>query len=548
MTMNTSSSGSADYVRTVTAIGTAVGKGDLRRAYELANWAIGRGMEGRVIYNARALAFQASGRFNEAIIDFRHALRFSPNDYAIHNAIGTTLLSQDRVQEAVEAFDAAIAIKADDPVVHYRHGQALALSGDYAAAESSYERALDLKPDYTLVLANIASIAGRAGHYEKARLYATKVLATEPDEPIAQYALALAEIGERHYAEAEQILRRIVTNPNLNSDTRGGMYSLLGDALDAQKRYSEAFETYTRGNEYSRRDNAKQFEEARSSSTVGHMMAYFQTTSAERWKPADAGEAAADGPSQHVFLLGFMRSGTTLLEQVLASSQRVVALEERGTLTPLAEMYLRSNEGLDALAALEGEALDRARAGYWDRVRKFAPNLTGSIFVDKQPLNTVRLPLIAKIFPKAKVLFAIRDPRDVVFSCYRRPFQVNTTMFEFLELKDSATFYASIMALAKLYREKLTLDLMDHYYEDMVTDFEPRVRAVCDFIGLEWSDSMRDFNKHAPQININSPSAKQVRRPLYGEGIGQWRKYSEQLQPMLPILRPWVEGFGYSVE
>jgi hypothetical protein len=82
----------------------------------------------------------------------------------------------------------------------------------------------------------------------------------------------------------------------------------------------------------------------------------------------------------------------------------------------------------------------------------------------------------------------------------------------------------------------------------MVTDFEPRVRAVCDFIGLEWSDSMRDFNKHAPKININSPSAKQVRRPLYGEGIGQWRKYSEQLQPMLPILRPWVEEFGYSVE
>jgi hypothetical protein len=243
-----------------------------------------------------------------------------------------------------------------------------------------------------------------------------------------------------------------------------------------------------------------------------------------------------------------MRSGTTLLEQVLASNPHVVALEERGTLNPLGEQYMRSNHELDALATLEGEALDSARAGYWDRVRKFAPDLTGKILIDKQPLNTIRLPLIAKMFPKAKVLFAIRDPRDVVFSCYRRPFQVNTTMFEFLGLNDAATFYASIMALGKLYREKLTLNLMDHYYEDMVTDFEPRVRAVCDFIGLEWSDSMRDFNKHAPQININSPSAKQVRRPLYGEGIGQWRKYSEQLQPMLPILRPWVEEFGYSVE
>jgi hypothetical protein len=120
-------------------------------------------------------------------------------------------------------------------------------------------------------------------------------------------------------------------------------------------------------------------------------------------------------------------------------------------------------------------------------------------------------------------------------------------MFEFQDQKDAANLYAGVMNLAKIYREKLPLNLMEHYYEDMVTDFEPRVRAVCDFIGLEWSDSMREFNKNqAP--NINSPSAGQVRRPLYGEGIGYWRNYAEQLQPMMPILKPWVEAFGYSVE
>jgi hypothetical protein len=82
----------------------------------------------------------------------------------------------------------------------------------------------------------------------------------------------------------------------------------------------------------------------------------------------------------------------------------------------------------------------------------------------------------------------------------------------------------------------------------MVVDFEGRVRAVCDFIGIEWSDAMRDFDKNAPSVDIRSPSAGQVQRPLYGDGIGQWRKYAEQLKPIQPILKPWVEKFGYSVE
>ncbi len=103
--------------------------------------------------------------------------------------------------------------------------------------------------------------------------------------------------------------------------------------------------------------------------------------------------------------------------------------------------------------------------------------MKGKVFVDKQPLNTVKLPLIAKLFPNAKIIFALRDPRDVVFSCFRRHFKVNATMFEFLNLTDSARFYAAIMALAEVLRDKLPLNLFEHRYEDMVVDFETRVRA-----------------------------------------------------------------------
>ncbi len=546
--MDTSFRSSDEYSRTVAAIGAAVGSGDLRRAYELANWAIGQGMEGRVIYNARALAYQASGRYDEAVIDFRRALKFSPNDAGIYAAIGASLSAQNLYQEAIHAYEKTISLAPNVAMTHFRRAAVFAQIHEYEPAETDYARAIELDPGFAAAMAEYASLAARRGEYERAKELSERALEISPGNPIAHYAMALVEMNKRQYAETEQRLRFLIFHKDLDAVTRGGMCSLLGDALEGQKRYTEAFEAYLRGNQFLREEKAAQFKDARGREAIQHITAYFEKTSAAKWKPALPVEHRADGPSQHVFLLGFMRSGTTLLEQVLASHPGIVALEEKYTLNHLSERYMRSNEELDELADIHGSALSTARAGYWERVHKSAPDIGGKVLVDKQPLNTTRLPLIAKLFPDAKVLFALRDPRDVVFSCYRRPFNVNTTMFEFLDLEDAARMYASIMNLATLYREKLTLNLMEHYYEDMISDFENRVRAVCEFIGIEWSDSMRDFNKRAPQININSPSAKQVRRPLYGEGIGQWRRYAEQLQPMMPILRPWVEKFGYSVE
>ncbi len=153
--------------------------------------------------------------------------------------------------------------------------------------------------------------------------------------------------------------------------------------------------------------------------------------------------------------------------------------------------------------------------------------------------------LIAKLFPKASILFAIRDPRDVVFSCFRRHLKVTGTQYEFLSLDSCARIYSLIMRIGEICRDKMPLDVLEHRYEDMVQDFDGRIRAVCDFIGVEWAETMRNFDEHASIADLRSPSALQVRRPLYGEGIGQWRRYGEQLKPVLPILEPWVTKFGY---
>jgi hypothetical protein len=143
------------------------------------------------------------------------------------------------------------------------------------------------------------------------------------------------------------------------------------------------------------------------------------------------------------------------------------------------------------------------------------------------------------------VLFALRDPRDVLLSCFRRHFKVNVSTCEFLDLERAAQFYNSVMTLGVLYREKIALPVHLHRHEDLVADFEKEVRAICAFLGLDWSEQFHDFAQRARTRNIASISASQVRRGLSGEGAGQWRRYAGQLAPVMPTLLPWVRTFGY---
>lgn len=539
-------SGDEPALRDVSA---AVASGNLRLASEMANAAFISGLVHPVLFNARALWLQEQGNHEQALADFQRARELAPPDPILLNAIGLCLLKLNRFKEAVAAFDAAIVINPRLAQAHYRKGWAHAQSGDHDAAQRAHERAVAVQPDFPEALASLASIAARKHDIGAARDYAQRALALDPGQPTALVALALADNADKDFTSAEQRLRTVLSHPNLSPPIRAAVLGLLGDALDGQGRFAEAFAAYTKENDEFRRIYAAQFAgPASAAEAARQLIAYFEKAPAERWKASDDGAPPQDAPAQHVFLLGFMRSGTTLLEQVLASHARVVTLEEKEFLGDAAQLYLTSEDGLNRLAESRGEELAGVRNTYWQRVREHGLAVQDKVFVDKQPLHTAKLPLIAKCFPKAKILFAVRDPRDVVLSCLRRHFEINATMFEFLTLEGSARFYSSIMRLAELYREKLPLDLLQHRYEDMIEDFEARVRAVCDFVGIEWADSMRDFNRNAPSLDLRSPSAMQVQRPLYGEGVGQWRRYAKEIAPILPILQPWVEKFGYPFE
>jgi len=273
---------------------------------------------------------------------------------------------------------------------------------------------------------------------------------------------------------------------------------------------------------------------------VARMTALVAASDVAAWRPGPS--SAQPAP---VFLVGFPRSGTTLLDQVLSSHSRVVCIEEREHFAEALASVITDQDKLAQFASLTDAEIEAARAGYWRRVRAEQAPPANALVVDKLPLNIVVLPLIKRVFPEAKIIFALRDPRDVVLSCYVQRFGMNAAMAQFLDLERAAAYYDAMMRLMLLCSARLGLDLHQVRYEDVVADLEHEARALTAFLGVDFEPAMLAYRETALQRDINTPSARQVIEPIYARSVGKWRRYADELAPVLPLLNQWVERFGY---
>ncbi len=243
-----------------------------------------------------------------------------------------------------------------------------------------------------------------------------------------------------------------------------------------------------------------------------------------------------------VFLVGFPRSGTTLLDTFLMGHPGVTVLEEVPLMT---QAQKRLGEGPD-LPDRSAAELSSARDVYLAGLDRLLPPGFGGLVVDKLPLNMLAPRFIHTFFPDAKFIFAQRHPCDCVLSCFMQAFSLNDSMACFLDLRTAASFYDAAMSLWTRCAEVLPLDVHRLVYEDLVADPEATLRPLVDFLGLEWRDELLDHRATARSRGaISTPSYDQVVQPLSRKASGRWRRYEEQLEPVLPVLLPWAERLGY---
>ena len=256
-------------------------------------------------------------------------------------------------------------------------------------------------------------------------------------------------------------------------------------------------------------------------------------------------------PSPHnnvVQMLGFPRSGTTLLENVLASHPDIETFEETSALVVAIDRIERVALGKVTDEPVE-TTFSAARDRYYSELDLLRKKPEATVLIDKMPIRTADADLAARLFPEWRYIFSIRHPFDVVLSCFKQRFSPNPAMENFRTIDDSARLYD--FAMTEWFRHHTMDDPAVHYvrYDELVTNFEPVTRGVLDFLGVPWSDAVRDFSKTAENRAAKTPSYQKVRQGLSIGVQSAWRNYGFVFQsPAAKPLHKWAEFFGYPVE
>ena len=489
-----------------------------------------------------AAEMRRQGRLGEATRLLKRAVELAPRDPSGWTALIDCVLADRRAALALEIAGAGLRALPDDGGLLCARARVCQSLSQVEAARADFERALALDGGNVAARLGLALQAAEAGDWEGAEALAAPLSADQSGSLSARIALGRGEF-ETARARADRLLAVAGLSPEQVAETA----LLLGEALDGLGRAPEAFQAFSRGKSALRRLYAERAAgREREVDKLDRLAAWFQTDDPAMWREA-AGGFGAQGPGvrAHVLLVGFPRSGTTLLEQALAGHPDLVALEEPPTFAEAYEEFLATPAGLARLSALTAAEAEYWRSVYWRVVGGHGADVAGKVFLDKAPAGTLYLPLVAKLFPEAKVLFAVRDPRDVVLSCFRQSFQINALTYAFTDLAETARCYAAAMELAAVYREALPIQPIEVRYERLVDDFASELGRIAGVLGLELAPAMLDVAATASRRVVRTPSAPQVRAGLNRRGLGRWRAYAAELAPVMPILAPWIERLGY---
>lgn len=261
----------------------------------------------------------------------------------------------------------------------------------------------------------------------------------------------------------------------------------------------------------------------------------------ESWR--QAGDVAASP----IFVVGFPRSGTTMLEQMLDAHPGLASMDERPFMQAVAERL--QQQGLlypEHLWKLSEDDVEELRRYYWQLVSRAVTLAPGQRIVDKNPLNLLHLPLIVRMFPKAPIILALRHPCDVILSCYMQNFRSPGFQVLCSSLERLARGYVNAMRFWVHHEALLKPHVLRLRYEDLLDDFEPMVRRIGDFIGVEDATPLLRFHEHAQQKGfISTPSYSQVTQPPNKRAVGRWKRYADAFEPLRSTLAEVMELWGY---
>jgi tetratricopeptide (TPR) repeat protein len=530
-----------------------------------------------VLYEIR----KAEGNQRATTVLVRRIVTLDPNNFWATNELTLLLLASRNLQEALVHARNAVRIAPENAQSHNLLGMAMTEAQQAPVGEYHYRRALELANGRDpVLLANLAWSLKCQGRVEEARALYTESVAAHPDVPQTLLGWAHLEEADRKLDAAHAKLDALEKIDPKNVGSRLARATVLGRQkryeealallenapgetqhlgpselqdkgrlLDSMGRYDDAWAAFEAGKAAVRQGGGGAYLEAQAAAMAARLRGFFTAKRLALLPRAGTRQDVA----QPIFILGFPRSGTTLLEQTLSAAPHIVAGDELpliNDITHLMSRMLNSPLGYpEALVELwmgdQREGLDNLRDYYLQKVRQIGVLRDGAtLFTDKMPLNETHLGLIALLFPGAPLIHMIRHPLDVMVSAMSNHFTHGLLCATALET--AARHYVLIADLVQHYRAEMSLRYLPVRYEDMVDEQEATVRSVFDFIGEPFDPAVLQFEKNARYAR--TASYAQVTEKLYDRSRYRYRHYLKHLGPAIEILQPVIARLGYTVE
>jgi tetratricopeptide (TPR) repeat protein len=499
--------------------------GDARSAVEQYEAALAIDSNLTEVRRNLATALLSLGRAGDAIQEISEAARKAPRSLEVQVTLGNILSETGRSDEAIACFERILSVKPDIAPIHGNLANVLRQAGRIDEAITRYKKALALAPGYAELHYDLGVAYQVLGERTTAEASFRKALDLDPQCSKAWRALAGLRKDNLSDSDLATIETELESNERAN-DQRTYLAFAAGKCREDRLEHARAFEHFERGNtlhrsgiSYSLELDEEVFDNTRN---------VFDEAFFERWSGVGSDDTTP------IFIVGMPRSGTTLAEQILASHSNVFGAGELPTLYKALASRFTLRHGLDYSAVLESATADDFGAiaqQYLDAIRALG-GAAGRI-TDKLPANFLNLGAISVLFPKATVIHCRRDPRDTCFSIYKHYFSALGHDYAY-DLEELGAYYNLYRSLMAHWARVLPISIHEFEYEAVIADVETSTRALLDACELPWEPACLEF--HKTRRPVATMSADQVRRPIYADSVGAWRRHEEKLAPLLSIL------------
>jgi len=495
----------------------------------------------------QAMAFRRNGQVQESLRLYRHVLQVEPGHLEAKCGAARAVARMGNIREGVREARESVEQHPNDASSHATMAELLMMAGDMEGAIDHADRSIAINPRSASGIVTKAQCLEKMHRTEEALEVIDRAIEVTPGDPFPMSIKARFQVTLKDDTGARQTLESLTRSKTLYPSLASSVWNDLGKVYDRLGEYDAAYRAYTEcgritgsgslANKCDRSVRLRMIDALKSGFTEDRMKRFSRHRLIE------------NGPSP-AFLVGFPRSGTTMTEQIMAAHPKVVTTDEKPFMNVVRGHWAKLvGGGADA-----GEMVDRTmeahvrelRQIYWDQVESvFGTRCEDHLLVDKLPLNINNLGLINMVFPEAKIIVALRDPRDVCLSCFMQDFRLNNAMIHFLTLSGAVSFYERVMDLYLHYRGIMTLDSIEVRYEDTVTDLKTQAERLLNLLDLDWDDSVLRFYEKAREKYISTPSYTAVTEPVHTRAVKRWEHYATYFEEHQSTLARFVHEFGY---